>query len=217
MSGAIGFHHLRLRSDRLEAPALWPELKACIEPRLTQHGAHVWGVFQGLFGLHSRELILVLSHPLRRGGFLVDLPDWLPDGLSMEERYAWVPTARPETSAPLGREGLYVLRFFDVRHADAEEIASISRQAWETFEASDRYASQPLALFKEQVKEQVKDYAGAEARGRMLLVTWYDGLVSWQTSRQAAPAATASFQRRAALTSGTIAYACRLLSLKSDR
>ncbi len=221
MGGAIGFHHLRLRSDRLEAPALWQALQQRLASRLTPHGAQVWGVFQGLFGLHSRELILVLSHPLRRGGFLSELPGWLPDGISIDERYAWVPAARPEAAVPLGREGLYVLRFFDVRHADADEIASISRQAWETFEVSNRYASQPLALFKEQITGQVPDPAGSDARidgrGRMLLVTWYDSFLSWQTSRQPAPEATASFQRRAALTSGTIAYACRLLSTNGER
>lgn len=208
MSGAYGFHHLHLRSDRSEASAFWAELRSVIEPRLTQDGAQVWGSFQGLFGLHSRELILVISHPLPVADFVEELPGWLPQGVSIIEQYSWVPTARPENSAPLSRLGLYVLRFFDVRHADAEEIATLSCQAWVTFESSAGYASEPLALFKEQLREPASDVA----RGRMLLVTWYDGFASWQASRQPAPAATANFHRRAALTNGTMAYACRLLS-----
>jgi hypothetical protein len=46
----------------------------------------------------------------------------------------------------------------------------------------------------------------------MLLLTWYDGLGSWQTSRQPAPDARENFRRRHALTAGTIAYATRLLT-----
>lgn len=45
----------------------------------------------------------------------------------------------------------------------------------------------------------------------MLLCTWYDGLNSWQRSRTPAPEATENFRRRHALTSGTIAFATRLL------
>lgn len=207
MSGVIGYLHLRLRSDRMDASALQAELRSGIDARLTVFGAQIWGAFQGLFGMHSRELVLVLAYPLQRADFVEEMPGWLPGGVSIVERYSWVPTTRPENSAPLTREGLYVLRFFDIRHADADEIAAISRAAWQTFEVSDRYASRPLALFKEQVKA----HSPVETRGRMLLVTWYDGFASWQTSRQPSPVATDNFKRRAALTSGTVAYACRLL------
>ena len=44
----------------------------------------------------------------------------------------------------------------------------------------------------------------------MLLLTWYDGFESWQASRAPHPDALANFQRRAALTGGTVAYATRL-------
>ena len=208
MSGAIGFLHLRLRSDRTDASVLHAGLRSGIDARLTAIGAQIWAAFQGLFGLHSRELVLVLSYPLQRADFVEAVAGWLPDGVSIVECYSWIPTTRPEDPAPLIREGLYVLRFFDVRAMDADQIAAISRAAWETFETSDRYASMPLALFKEQVKAN----APVDARGRMLLVTWYDGFASWQTSRQPSPAATDNFKRRAALTSGTVAYACRLLT-----
>jgi hypothetical protein len=45
----------------------------------------------------------------------------------------------------------------------------------------------------------------------MLLCTWYDGLESWQLSREPAPEAATNFRRRHALTLGTIAYATRLI------
>ncbi len=208
MNGSTGFLHLCLRSDRMDAARLHDELRSGIDARLAAFGAQIWGSFQGLFGLHSRELILVLSYPLQRAAVVDEIQAWLPIGVSIVNRYSWVPTSRPEGATPLTGEGLYVLRFFDIRQQDADDIAAISRAAWETFEDSDQYASKPLALFKEQIKED----SPVDAQGRMLLITWYDGFASWQTSRQPAPAAVDNFKRRAALTSGTIAYACKLLT-----
>ena len=208
MSGSTGFLHLCLRSDRMDAAELHDELRSGIDARLAAFGAQIWGSFQGLFGLHSRELILVFSYPLQRAAVVDAIQAWLPIGVSIVERYSWIPTSRPERATPLTGKGLYVLRFFDIMHQDADDIAAISRAAWETFEVSDQYASKPLALFKEQIKED----SPVDAQGRMLLITWYDGFASWQTSRQPAPAAVDNFKRRAALTSGTIAYACKLLT-----
>lgn len=47
-------------------------------------------------------------------------------------------------------------------------------------------------------------------RGRMLLLTWYDNLTSWERSRTPHPEATTNFRRRAALAKSAIAYATRL-------
>ncbi len=96
-----------------------------------------------------------------------------------------------------------MFRFFDVRNADVEEIAALSNEAWITFEDTDAYAAEPQALFCQADR--------SEERGVMLLLTWYDGLVSWQTSRKPAPESRENFQRRHALTAGTIAYATRLV------
>ena len=83
-------------------------------------------------------------------------------------------------------------------------IAALSKEAWTTFEDTDDYRAEPQALFCQRDRSQKE--------GRMLLLTWYDGLESWQTSRQPAPAATQNFRRRHQLTRGTIAYATRLLT-----
>jgi len=50
------------------------------------------------------------------------------------------------------------------------------------------------------------------AAGLMLLCTWYDGLESWQVSREPPPEAAENFRRRHALTRATIAYATRLIT-----
>ena len=101
------------------------------------------------------------------------------------------------------RKGLHVLRFFDVNPAHYDEFVELSRTAWETFEVADGYRAEPQGLFR------LCD--DAAERGLMLLVTWYDGLGSWQASRRPPAAAGQRFQRRGQLATSTVAYATRLI------
>lgn len=162
--------------------------------------ARRWGVFPGLFGVGSDELFVVSAGDVEAVNerLLALGPVREADTLLLE------PTVRPTSQAPLSREGLYVFRFFEVANKDVEEIAALSEEAWQTFEASDAYAAEPQALFCQADR--------SAERGRMLLVTWYDGLESWQTSRTPHAKAREIFRRRHALTQGTIAYATRLLT-----
>ena len=158
-----------------------------------------WGAFYGLFGMHSSEFFLVTS------GDVDSIHEYLISHKDISEVSTLLlePTARPLDTTPLAKEGLYVFRFFDVAQQNVTEIASLSKTAWETFEDSSLYKAQPQALFRE--------YQPSSDNGQMLLVTWYDGLESWQKSRVPHPDATANFRQRQALTSGTIAYATRLI------
>ena len=171
---------------------------------LTRHlaPASVWGAFHGLFGVGSNELIAVMVGD----GDAVDASIETARRLDAEHVDALIlkPTARPTSAEPLTREGLYVFRFLDVANADVEEIASLSAQAWRTFESPDDYQAEAQALFCQRDRSEV--------RGRMLLLTWYDGLNSWQTSREPPAEAAALFQQRRELTSGSIAYATRLVT-----
>ncbi len=162
-------------------------------------GSDVWGAFSGLFGIGSNELVLVLHGDARAATRAVT-----GAGFEVVEQHALVPTIRPSAFAPLTRQGLYVFRFFDVRNADVGEIAALSGEAWTSFEVSDAYEAEPQGLFCQADRR--------DERGVMLLLTWYDGLGSWQTSRKPAPEARANFQRRHELTAGTIAYATRLVT-----
>ena len=164
---------------------------------LTNHLAPstIWGAFYGLFGVGSKELIAVTFGD----DDAVDASIETVRRLNVDHVDALIlkPTARPTSPDPLTREGLYVFRFLEVANADVDEIASLSAQAWRTFESPSDYRAQAQGLF---------------VRGRMLLLTWYDGLNSWQTSRAPPADAAALFQRRRGLTSGTIAYATRLVT-----
>ena len=191
----MAYHWLRARADDRSWQNAYREFKAADLPA----GVDVWGAFFGLFGIGSSELVLVLHSD---GPPAIEVVTGA--GFEVTEHHVLVPTVRPKTFAPLEREGLYVFRLFDVANADVDEIAALSKEAWTTFEDTDAYAAEPEALFCQADR--------SDERGVMLLLTWYDGLESWQTSRQPAPEARENFKRRHELTAGTIAYATRLIA-----
>ena len=162
--------------------------------------ASFWGVFHGLFGVASNELIVVSY------GDVDQVHDNIAglDEVVAANTLLLEPTVRPTEHAPRTREGLYVFRFFDVEHKDVDEIAALSFEAWKTFENVDDYQAEPQGLFRQQDT--------SAANGRMLLCTWYDGLNSWQASRTPPATAGENFRQRHTLTKGTIAYATRLLT-----
>ena len=85
---------------------------------------------------------------------------------------------------------------------DVDEIAELSRQAWETFDGTNNF--EPQGLFCQADR--------SDEYGHMVLLTWYDSLSAWQASRQHfSPGTVENFQRREALTAGSIAYATRLI------
>ncbi len=166
--------------------------------------ARPWGAFHALFGLGSNERAVVLSgepEPLlaaRRR--MAELP-----GVEITSFQLFSPTARPTETTPLTESGLYVLRFFDVANHDVDEVARLSSEAWVSFVDTSKYQAEPQALFRQV------DHKGD--RGKMLLVTWYDGFESWQASRASAPEARERFLRRRELTANAVAYATRLVEL----
>lgn len=187
------YHWLRIRSgERSWADAYERFRQADLQ------GAQMWGAFYGLFGIGSNELVLVLQSENE-----APIAAVLEAGFDIIESHVLVPTVRPERFEPLTRPGLYVFRFFDVAHDDVDEIARLSAEAWTSFENTDAYAAQARGLFGFADR--------SDDRGVMVLLTWYDGLESWQASRKPKPEATDNFRRRRALTRSTIAYATRLV------
>lgn len=184
-----------------EGPNFRPMYDAIVGDSREKLGdAGIWGAFFGLFGFASNEMILVTS------GDVAEIDSRLTSiaEVANSETLYLQPTVRPVDYEPRTREGLYVFRFFKVRHKDVDQIAQLSKQAWEYFETSEEYDALPQALFCQQDRSQ--------ATGHMLLCTWYDGLNSWQTSRAPAPEATENFRARGQLTLSTKAYATRLIT-----
>jgi hypothetical protein len=195
------FHYLRLQAPDRGWQPMADALRARTLPAWQADGVRVWGAWQGLFGVASNELLLVAVSA--RADIDLALSAGLPDGVRVADRLTLRATARPRRLGTLASEGVYVFRFFEVQTADIDEIVALSREAWQTFERTDRYAARPEGLFRPDDAEVPS--------GRMLLLTWYDGFASWQASRAPAPDARRNFLRRHQLTAGTIALATRLL------
>jgi hypothetical protein len=157
-------------------------------------------VWSGLFGVASNELLVIAAAADRRP---LEAFTRALGGNEVRDSLLFSPTVRPVDDAPREKAGLYVFRFFDVADADVAEVVRLSAEAWKTFENTSAYQSEPQGLFSQ---------SGATDVGRMLLVTWYDGLESWQKSRRPAPEAMDNFLRRRDLTQGTVALATSLVS-----
>jgi len=193
------FCFTQVRGSDRSWPPTWDRIRDHGVPRLEARGITVWGAFYGLFGIGSTDVVLMTQRASADAR-----PDGALEGCVIVAQHRLVATVRPAVPARrLGRPGLYVFRFFDVATADVNEVVRLSNEAWTTFESTDRYAAEPQGLFA--------PLDPSEERGRMLLLTWYDGFTSWETSRSPAPAARENFQRRQRLTQGTIAYATRLI------
>ncbi len=162
-------------------------------------GISLWGVWRGLFGLASNELLVMLA-----AGDASSIPDMAVTAGSIEVRSTsqFAPTVRPETTEPLVKPGIHVFRWFSIATDSVDEFVELSTQAWVSFEDAGSYSAEPQGLFRE-----VRDSGEIE----MLLVTWYDSLESWQTSRKPAASASERFRRRHQLTGSTVAVATTLL------
>ena len=156
-------------------------------------GKDHWGVFTGLFGLAANEVLVIDAH---------ESADFQGHPQAVE-RQVWQPTARPTDTTPCNKPGLYVFRRFQVREADADEVVTLSYEAWKTFETSADYATEPQGLFRPPADD--------DGTVPMMLVTWYDGFDSWERSRNPPAAARENFSRRRDLTLSTCAVATRLV------
>ena len=202
MTPGTVFHWARISSPGRGFAALAREIETSTLPALEAEDGKRWMLANGLFGLWTHELLLVTCWP-EGGSPGARLASVLPPGASLVAHYDFLPTARPLSTDPPAKPGMYVHRLFGVDGANVDRFVHLSQEAWRTFETSADYESQPQGLFKQ--RNHPKD------DGLMLLVTWYDRLESWERSRAPAPEAAANFRERAQLTRRSIAYATRLL------
>jgi hypothetical protein len=158
---------------------------------------NVWGSFKGLFGLAGDELITITQAQVTDS-----------TTFNVVESQVWQPTARPTTSTPLSKEGLYVFRQFVTQPEHLPAMVELSTEAWLTFESAENFRAQPMGLFQPADLQQ-----DAEAHGNvtLTLLTWYDGFSSWETSRSPDPHAQENFHKRHQLTQSTSAIATRLV------
>ena len=165
----------------------------------TNPAADLWGIWQGVFGLAANQLIVMSAHTEPADG-------WKPfDGCEVEAVWVLEPTARPQSTTPLARSGVYVFRDFWLPYQHVAEAVELSSTAWETFEGAAAYSTEPMGLFAPAKT------LPASQECVLHLLTWYPDFASWETSRQPDPAAMQRFVARRKLTRSTRAVATRLL------
>lgn len=170
-----------------------------------QRDIQPWGIWRGLFGVASNELLVMLAAAGSRDQ--AEFTDVIGSRVHVRRVATFEPTLRPLNRTPLERAGVYVFRFFSISAEDADDFVALSGDAWTTFEGADAYAAEPQGLFRQRTDSEELD---------MLLVTWYDSLASWQTSRAPAAEARERFARRHQLTRRTSALATMLTRLDQD-
>ena len=163
----------------------------------------IWGVWAGIFGVASNELIVMTtSEPSGNVSSEMAVDNRWPDCIRVTSRESLRATVRPKSNESLTRAGLYVFRSFHLDAAHIDRVVALSQQAWLTFETSAEYQSEPVGLFAP---------TNLTPDSTMYLLTWYDGLASWSTSRAPHAEAQAHFRERHGLLHSTNAVATRLL------
>lgn len=197
---------LRLaRSDAL--PALRDWLAGNGAEAIGRLGGAIWGCWPGApgFGLRSDAVLLATTWPDdAAAGAATELLAGAPPVIAV----AGTPlhaTARPRSAAPVTGEGLWVFRDFELASEDAARFVELSASAWETFEA--RFDARIDGLFRAPDPEP--------GLARMLLVTRYADLATWEASRsaEADPESWSRFAERRALTRWTHACCAPRLAL----
>jgi hypothetical protein len=160
-----------------------------------QDGIALWGIWRGIFGVGSNELLLVTAQSGKNNSLQ------LPSYCRTLEAHRLRATARPLTPEPPAMPGIYVFRDFALNRKDIQEVVALSSAAWQTFETGDNYQAQPIGLFAP---------LNPEEECLMHLLTWYPDFNSWQNSRESDSQALQRFSARRAITHSTIAVATRL-------
>ena len=83
-------------------------------------GTTLWGIWHGVFGMASNELMLVTAHDEQEDGLA------LPENVRVAEVYQLKATARPTDNMPLSQAGIYVFRDFVLDGKDIEEVVALS-------------------------------------------------------------------------------------------
>lgn len=163
------------------------------------------GLFMGLFGLSNQDLFAMLSlaRSVDQGEqATADLRCRLPADIELVDCQPLLATVRPRTDAPLTRAGIYIFRFYDVLAEDVDEVVTLSDTTWQGWKGENAYPGEPMGLFR---------FADSTLEhGRMLLLTWYDTMTSWESSRSSHISVSANLTRREMLSRSITAYATRL-------
>ena len=150
----------------------------------------VWGLFAPQIGAASETVEVIVAG---------ELPSVASS--TVEVAHPLVATVRPTDTTPLTDDGVFALRWFRIVADDWPEFLALSEGAWPGFEGANE-GVRIHGFFRTP-----------DDPTRVLLVTRYPSLASWETSRNAPDdAGGANFRRRHELTVSTIVRTYRAIA-----
>ena len=156
-------------------------------------GGSVWGCWPGGPGIGLRsDAVLLFTHwsDDAAAGAATELLRNAPAVVAVEGTPLRA-TVRPTDADPVRGAGWWVFRDFELGQADVERFVALSAEAWTSFEA--RFGARIDGLFRAPDPDA--------DRARLLLVTRYADLGTWEASRSAEedPESRERFRERRAL------------------
>jgi hypothetical protein len=191
------YTYLSIRVERGTWPGVAASVWGPVDEALRADGAMVIGLWAAEIGAHTDEGVLMctmetVAHPA------LEAIDSLIE--SSTERV--VATVRPTDRTPQTAAGIYAHRWFETTDDRWPEFLELSEGAWPHFETAHP-GTEILGFFRSLDVDA--------PRCRILLVTRYPDLATWERSRPYAPKPTEGteesrrrFRRRAELTDRTV-------------
>jgi hypothetical protein len=143
---------------------------AAIERQIVASGAGIFGLFEGVIGVPSNELVamatwsdVVAAAGLQAG----DVP-----GLLAVDAVALEATSRPATTTRQRAPGLYAHRWFHIQAVDWPGFLALSEASWPAFERA--FDASVAGLWRQEVEPE---------SCLVLLITRYPDLATWERSR----------------------------------
>lgn len=179
-------------------------LRDQLHAALDSASARLYAAFAPQFGLASDQFV-VISCAAEAGDVLPEAHKALAhiDGVADVSHHGVEATARPTSSEPLRRHGVYVHRFFDLHPERIDEAVELSARAWESFER----------VFEVEIAGLFRTLSDDPEHAQLMLLNWYPSLAAWEASRdfERDPESRKRFARRAELTERTRAITTLLL------
>ncbi|MFT5113116.1 MAG: hypothetical protein ACI8P9_002444 [Parasphingorhabdus sp.] len=170
-----------------------------ISSRILQAGGTPCGVIRGgMFGLATNQLWMLSSW--QESAVNPDPQDWLSGSdCEIKAQGSLLPTVRPNDAEILTEQGIYVIRWINIKSEDIAEYTSLCVDTWPAFEAASK--ARCFGVFR------VKDF---DNPARILMLTWYASLLEWENSRRLEPDDVSKWARRSEMELSHWAEAGRL-------
>jgi hypothetical protein len=146
-------------------------VRALIVDQISRGGSTLFGLFEGVLGLPSNEVIVVATPAAADAPLQAqDIP-----GLIAADAVAMTATVRPRNPEPLQAPGIYAHRWFHIKAGHWPRFLQLSESAWPAFERA--FAAEVVGLWKQDVEPDAC---------LVLLMTRYPDLATWERSRAGA-------------------------------